>query len=234
MKVTVLRNDAQVPPGRLDRVARDRGIGLELVALDAGDELPAVDTVESVVVLGGEMGAYDEDRYPHIAAEKRFLAEAVDAGIPVLGLCLGCQLLADALGGRAYLADRPELYFGPLERIASDGVVDHLTPGPTLSIHWDTWDLPPGGELLAQSARYPQAFRLGSAIGIQPHPEVDLVIVASWLESDGGAALATEAGVDPGEVLGALASGERHVAALADRFFGAWIDEAERTKASRE
>jgi len=227
MKITVLRNDPDVPPGSLLRVAADREVDVDVVALDAGDALPDISEVEAVVVLGGEMGAYDTDLYPYLADEKAFLRSAVDRGVPVLGLCLGCQLLADTLGGSAYLAPVPEVAFAPMDGVAKDPVVDVLTTEPTLMMHRDTWDLPPGGVLLARSTRYNQAFRLGSALGIQTHPEVDADIVASWFAHASGVDLAHQAGADPARVLAAVVDDMATVDAVADRFFGAWITEAQ-------
>jgi GMP synthase (glutamine-hydrolysing) len=226
MRITVLRNDPEVPPGSLLRVAADHEIEVDVVALDAGDALSSLSRVDAVVVLGGEMGAYDTVQYPYLADEKAFLRSAVDRGIPVLGLCLGCQLLAEALGGSAYLATVPEVAFASIEGIAPDPVVDILTTEPSLMMHRDTWDLPPGGVLLARSARYRQAFRLGSALGIQPHPEVDADIVASWFAHESSVELALQAGADPTAVLAAVTSNMATVDAVADRFFGAWIAEA--------
>lgn len=231
MKVTVLRNDPEVPPGSLLRVAADHRVEVGVVALDAGDALPDLSDVEAVVVLGGEMGAYDTDRFPYLVDEKTFLRSAVDRGIPVLGLCLGCQLLAEALGGSAYLAPAPEVAFTPIEGVAPDPVVDILTTEPTLTMHRDTWDLPPGGVLLAHSARYRQAFRLGSALGVQPHPEVDADIVASWFAHESSVELALRAGADPTAVLAAVVANMGRIDAAADRFFGAWIVEAQRASA---
>ena len=120
-----------------------------------------------IVSLGGLMGAYEDERYPWLRAEKRLLADAVSADVPVLGLCLGCQMLADALGGRAYRAPTPEL--GMLEVDLTDAgrvdpVLRHLdVPVPVW--HSDTWELPPGGELLASTPAHPHAFRLGSGVG---------------------------------------------------------------------
>lgn len=226
MKITVLRNDPEVPPGSLLRVAADHDIDVVVVALDAGDALPDLSDVDAVVALGGEMGAYDTDRYPYLADEKAFLRSAVNRGVPVLGLCLGCQLLAEALGGSAYLAPAPEVAFAVVEGVAPDPVVDVLSMEPSLMMHRDTWDLPPGGVLLARSARFRQAFRLGSALGVQPHPEVDADIVASWFAHESSVELARRAGADPAEVLAAVLGNMARVNAAADRFFGAWISEA--------
>lgn len=227
MKVTVIRNDRNVPPGHIERVVRDRGHVFELIRLDEGDELPNRDDVEAVVVLGGEMGVYDADTYPFLTEELAFLRAAVEGDVPVLGVCLGCQLLAESLGGSAYLADSPEVSFAPLPAEIDDGVVRALALGPTLTIHRDTWDLPPGGTLVARSDRYNQAFRLGSALGIQPHPEADEVIVESWLTTQNGKNLARSGGMDASDLLTAFRSAAGEVSDLADDFFGAWLAEAE-------
>jgi len=226
MRLTVLRNDPHVPAGQLAAVAARRSIEVVLVELDAGAGLPDLAGADAIVALGGEMGAYDVDAYPFLAAEKRFLADAVALGIPVLGLCLGCQLLADALGGSAYLADSPEVAFGTLDVIAQDPVVDVLGTEPSLLIHRDTWDLPEGGTLVARTDRYNQAFRFGSALGVQPHPEVDTSIARSWLIGPGASTLPRAVGVDPGALLEEFERSAEGVAATADRFFGSWLTEA--------
>lgn len=225
MMITVLENDADVPSGHLARVAAGCGIGLDVVRLHARESLPDPRAVESVIVLGGEMGAYDIDGFPYLPDEKRFLAQAVALGIPVLGICLGCQLLADALGGSAYLADAVEYHLGPIEIIEPDPVVDVLGAGPSIALHRDTWSLPPGGVLLARTGEFNHAFRLGSALGVQPHPEVTSETLASWLSTPEGEALAGAAGTDAGRVLSDFVEIEVETKVLADRFFRAWFDE---------
>ena len=227
MKLTVIRNDGMVPPGHLGRAAAERGITVELVALDEGDALPRLEDVEAVAVLGGEMGAYDVDIHPYLAAEKTFLRAAVDGGLPVLGLCLGCQLLADALGGEAFLAPRPEVVVAPVQMVADDPVVVAIADRPAVAMHRDTWTLPPGGTLVAVSDLYNQAFRYGSALGVQPHPEVEREVLHAWLDHPGAGTLAGQAGTDADTVRSAFASVETEAAIAADLFFHAWFDEVE-------
>ncbi|HSJ71876.1 MAG TPA: gamma-glutamyl-gamma-aminobutyrate hydrolase family protein [Acidimicrobiia bacterium] len=233
MRVTVIRNDPYVPPGHLARVCRERGHDVDVVALDAGESLPPIGSVSAIAVLGGEMGAYDTDIHPYLETEKSYLADAVERGIPVLGLCLGCQLLADALGGAAYMAPAPEATFDVLDVVAEDAVVGILGSRPSLALHRDTWALPPGARLIARSGAYLQAFRMGSALGIQTHPEVTPAIVADWLADQSGQDLVISAGASPKELLEAIAAASHEIAVTADEVFGSWLDESERAVENR-
>ena len=219
--VVVVRHDQIVPQGYLEDVLPE---GTTEVRLDRGDLLPEPDTVAGLVVLGGTMGAYDEDRFPFLADEKAYLRRAVAAGVPVFGICLGCQLLAEALGGAAYRARGIEARFGPCdvtEAGAADPVARHLTR-PVLSLHQDTWDPPPGSAVLAWSDRYPQAFRHGSALGIQAHPEASPEMAAAWLAALGADRLAAT-GADPPAIVGEMVAHRAESRALAHDLFGAWL-----------
>jgi GMP synthase (glutamine-hydrolysing) len=224
--LAVLRNDARVPPGYLAQALERAGATWELVRLDAGDPLPQVDAIAGVVALGGLMGACDGARYPHLEDEKGFLVAAIDADVPVLGICLGSHLLAAALGGGAYLAETPEAVHEPVdltEAGAADAVLATLAGRPVLRLHQDTWDPPPGATTLARGGGFEQAFRFGSALGIQPHPEVDPEIVAGWLSRDAVRDLVTAAGSDPDDLVWKIAGAREDGAETAARFFDAWL-----------
>jgi GMP synthase (glutamine-hydrolysing) len=172
------------------------------------------------------MGAYEESEHGFLAPEKELLRHAVAGNVPVLGICLGCQLLADALGGRAYAAGEMEVMFAPLQLIGpgnADPVVRMLAE-PVLSFHGDTWDPPPGSTVLAVSARFPHAFRLGSALGIQPHPEISSSIARRWFARFSEEKLEAS-GVDRDTVLAEMAAAEAANAERGTRLFAAWLAE---------
>ena len=233
--IVVLRNDPAVPPGYLADSLERTGAEWRLVRLDEGADLPDPAEVRGVVALGGLMAAYDDAIYPYLAAEKSFLAACVEAGVPLLGICLGSQLLADALGGKTYLAEVPEAVFAPIELTedgATDPVMASLAGRAVLRFHQDTWDPPPGATTLASGSGFAQAFRVGSAIGIQPHPEADPEIVAGWLSHEGFRDLARRAGTDPDELVWAVAGSRLESEETAASFFDVWLNESR--VASRE
>jgi len=178
---------------------------------DAADELAdlgAVEDLGGVVVMGGPMGALDDAEHPGLAHERRLLSQAVDAGVPVLGVCLGMQLLAVALGADLTPAATHEVGLGPL-RLTAAGAADPLL-GPVADVavlHWhdDVVSLPPGATLLASTPATPvQAFRVGSAVGLQLHVEVDVAHLETWLQTP-----AMVGGMSEGEVGRLRAEGRR-------------------------
>lgn len=134
-------------------------------------------------------------RYPGLAAEREWLAAAVAADLPVLGVCLGSQLLARALGSQVRPGPEPEIGWAPVEVFDSgDPLVGGLAP-TTRVLHWhgDVFDLPDGAQLLASSERTEvQAFRAGNAWGMLFHAEADAVLVERWLAEPSMAAEAPD------------------------------------------
>jgi GMP synthase-like glutamine amidotransferase len=228
MRFLVLQNDALVPPGNLAVAASHFGHDLEVIHLFEGEEIPDVSAFDGVVILGGGMGSYEEDAYPYLVSEKEFVSEAVRRAVPVLGLCLGGQMLADVLGGRAYLSDEPEVGFMQLEpTVTGDPAMDALTSGRVWTLHQDTFDVPEGATVTARSDRFVHAFRFGTALGVQSHPDVTHEIVLDWLEHPAVGQLFGHAGVDGHAVAAQMAESYDEVTDLAFAFFGAWFDEAE-------
>jgi GMP synthase (glutamine-hydrolysing) len=160
------------------------GLDVVSVAPLAGERLPDHAEVSGAVAMGGPMNVDEVERYPGLTAEREWLAEAARLEMPVLGVCLGAQLLARALGAEVRPGEGPEIGFAPVEvHDPADPVLGALAPSTTV-LHWhgDVFDLPPGAQPLASSARTRhQAFRAGNAWGVLFHAEADATLVERWL-----------------------------------------------------
>jgi GMP synthase (glutamine-hydrolysing) len=224
------------------------GIGLEVrcgIALEPGEVRPArvqpaagpfpdLDRFSAVVVMGGPMNADETARYPTLALERRVLAEAVRRGVPALGVCLGHQMVARALGAPVEPGAK-EIGFAPVDVVARAAqAASGAQPGPgpevpagtdpakptpdvpldllrgleeTPVLHWhgDRAELPAGATLLARSGLTPnQAFAYGSAVGLQFHVEVGRAVFGEWMADATMRAEADAAGVSDIEAQGAV------------------------------
>jgi GMP synthase-like glutamine amidotransferase len=186
-RLLVVQFQADCPPGLLTDAAAKAGIYLEVAAADLDQQLSAdLEDMAGLVVLGGTMDVSEAPAYPSLEAAMALIRQAAASELPALGICLGGQLAAHALGGRAYRSPRgPEFGWIPLAFTRSgraDPVLGALDSDVEVySSHHDVFDLPPGADLLAWGGHSPnQAFRLGSVLGVQFHPEVDAARVASW------------------------------------------------------
>jgi GMP synthase (glutamine-hydrolysing) len=230
--ILVLQHIACEPPAAYEDELIDRSLALHRVQLDEGDELPSRREFAAIVAMGGPMGTYDEVSHPWLVAEKRFIADAVRAGTPYWGVCLGAQLLAASLGARVGPGARPEVGVGRVQ-LTDDAATDPVfasAPAAFDALHWhgDTYELPAGAVRLARSSQYEQqAFVFQRAYGLQFHLEVTPSLAQDWLE--------VPAYLDSLEqVIGAgrasalleqVARASSTATALARALFGRWLDE---------
>lgn len=191
----IIQNDPEVPPGNLlDALTLPHVIHHPY----RDGRLPEADQISALIVLGGAMGANDDPRYPFLHDLKTLIRRVVKGRIPYLGICLGGQLLAAALGAEVHSHRWEEL--GTLDvMLTQEGSVDSLFGAiagsfTTFQWHHDSFDIPGDGVLLATSALcLHQAFRIGDAAwGIQFHPEVTEEIIRSWSAWDRLTASKTE------------------------------------------
>lgn len=163
--------------------------GYQIHYLDAALEpLDAAFNADLCVLLGGPIGVYDEALNPFLSTELAIVRHRLAAGLPLLGICLGAQLIANAAGGRVYPGPAgKEIGWASirLTKAASSSGLFHGLPAPEYPMfHWhgDTFDLPPGAELLAETVVYRQIFRLGAQVlAIQCHPELEAHRLEQWL-----------------------------------------------------
>lgn len=181
----VVQNDPDVPLGRYAETFALLGIPCCTVRAYAGEPLSLTAETAGVIVLGGAMGANDEEAHPFLRRVKGFIALCLEKEVPFLGICLGGQLLADVAGGKVSSRTCGELGTLPLQ-LTGAGKLDPLFVGlssPFYSFQWhnDSFTAPAGAVHLASSPVCPcQAFRCGRAYGLQFHPEVTGAIVATW------------------------------------------------------
>jgi GMP synthase-like glutamine amidotransferase len=152
-----------------------------------GNRVPPSVEGDALIVLGGPMGAYDDDAAPWLPSVRELLASAVDDGVPTIGICLGAQLLAVAAGGAVERGSQPEIGLGEITVTASDLLLEK-GPTPVVQWHYDgVTRLPDTAEVLAISELYPiQAFRVGEvAWGLQFHVEADAEMVRTWAVDEG-------------------------------------------------
>src|SRR5918994_3743443 len=166
MNVLAVTHGANVGAGVFGDAVVAAGHDLATWCVPLGGEPPA--GADAVLVFGGAMHPDQEDLHPWLRREHAFLVEELERGTPLFGVCLGAQLIAKAAGGAVRPAPEPEIGWVPVERLTADPVLDVL-PRRFDAFEWHhyTYDVPVGATELARSGVTTQAFRLGSALGIQ-------------------------------------------------------------------
>jgi GMP synthase (glutamine-hydrolysing) len=214
--------------GTLGAVLEGRGYRLRY--LDVADgPLVGADVLEPdlVVCLGGPVGAYDTDKYPFLDEELEALEGRLARGRATLGICLGSQLMARALGARVYPSGTREIGFAPV-RLTAEGAASCLAPlaadGAVLHWHGDTFDLPKQAVHLARTEVCEnQAFSVGShALALQFHVEVEPAGFERWLV--GHACELASAGIEPGALRSAMVTHGPSLARKAEAILSRWLD----------
>lgn len=235
-KILVFQHVPYEPLGTLDPLLKAAGFRIRYVNFgrDAGQR-PSLERYAALIVLGGPMNAYQIDTYPNLLTEIEVIREAVDREMSVLGICLGAQLLAKALGGSVSRNRDREIGWYEVQ-LTPAGAADPVlsTFAKTQRVfqwHEDGIGLPPGAVHLASSpASKVQAFRHGEhAYGFQFHLEVDESLIERWLTvPDNRATLLDEAGrVDPDAIRDETARSIAELEALSRRTFSRWVDRFE-------
>ena len=194
LRVLILQHEEPSPPGYVTEWLGEHDAEVDVVRIDEDDRAVDPTVYDLIVSLGSEFAAFDDSK-PFVRREAALMATAVDADVPVLGLCFGGQMLARVLGAQLFRGERSEIGWLPV-RSADPGLVPD---GPWFQWHFDSFTVPPSATLIAESDIGPQAFVAGRSLGLQFHPEVTTQIMDDWVrtyrhELDGG-------GVDPDDLL---------------------------------
>lgn len=229
----VLKHVAAEPLGLLDPMIRSRGHRIRYVNFQRHpDAAPTLERYQALVVLGGPMHVTETERYPHLLTECRLIERALEQRIPVLGICLGAQLLAHVLGARVGPARRPEIGWYPVRPVgpatADDPVLHPLeSERPVFQWHSYGFDIPAGAVHLAESDDCPgQAMAWeGIAWGFQFHLELDDGLIRRWLNSPGylGDLEASGLAQTPADILDDTGRYLADTRRLAERVFGNWL-----------
>jgi GMP synthase-like glutamine amidotransferase len=164
-------------PGMIRPWLQNAGFEIAFTVLSESPVFPSAQDIDFLVIMGGSMSVNDEAGFPWLVKEKQFIREFIAAGKPVLGICLGAQLIASSLGARVYPNHTKEIGWFPVTGIQSNPPLFFRFPESFRPLHWhgETFDLPEGAVLLAASeATKNQAFQYGKKVlAIQFHPEAD-------------------------------------------------------------
>lgn len=228
----VLRHTQLEGLGLLANTLREVGVQHRILDLSRGDPAPRdIRDLGGLIVLGGPMAAYELDRHPFLKAEVGLIEKAITAGRPVLGICLGAQLIAHVLGARVFAGDRREVGWAPVT-VTPDGRDDPVLLGvePSLTVfhlHGDTYELPPDARNLATSPRYEQqAFSFGDTVyGFQFHLEFTETIISRLTGDPETQRYMTEAGADPQAIAAETPERVRNLSAAAQKIFTAYFQQ---------
>lgn len=191
MKLLIFQQVRDEGPGLLGEFLKRWGIPFDTIAFYRGDRIPPLSLYDALIVLGGPMNVYEEDRYPYLVDEDHAIKQGISLGIPYLGICLGAQLLAKALGAKVVANPIKEIGFDHVQ-LTAEAAGDRLFVGlpqqlPVFQWHGDTFNFPGGATRLASSSTCAnQAFGYGrNAYALQFHLEVTPAIIRKWVSVNG-------------------------------------------------
>ena len=221
LRALIVQHEAPTPPGLVSDWLAQRAASVDVLRIDLEDHVPDPRDYDLIVSLGSEFPAFD-DSVPFIGRETQLIQQAVSADVPFLGLCFGGQLMARVLGGRSFRADRSEIGWLPVRTNDPELVGE----GPWFQWHFDSFTLPPGARLIAETDIGPQAYLIGRSLGLQFHPEVTPEIMAAWV---GAYRHELDAeGVDPDALLEETRRRAATARANAERLLNAYLDSVAR------
>jgi GMP synthase-like glutamine amidotransferase len=189
MNVLIIKHIEIEGPGIVEYVLNATKTPYKILSVETSSNFPKIDLFSHLIILGGPMNVYEEERYPFLKKEDLLIKEAIQKGKAVLGICLGAQLIAKALGVKIFKAPIKEIGWSEVE-LTDEGIQDTLFSHFTKNFqvfqwHEDTFDLPQGAKLLATSSLVPhQAFVYGKGVyALQFHLEVTEEMIREWLET---------------------------------------------------
>ena len=176
LRALILQHEEPTPPGYVTEWLAGHNASVETFRIDLEDREVDPTGFDLIVSLGSEFAAFDDSK-PFVPREARLMAKAVEADVPVLGLCFGGQMLARVLGAEVFRGTESEIGWLPVRSEDPELVPE----GPWFQWHFDSFTVPPGATLIADSDVGPQAFVAGRSLGLQFHPEVTTQIMDDWV-----------------------------------------------------
>ena len=177
-RALIIQHEAATPPGLMTAWLAEQSAEVDTLRIDIDERLADPRKYDLIVSLGSEFAAFD-DSISWVPKEAFLFEDALDADVPILGLCFGGQMLARVLGARGYRSDRSEIGWLPV-RTKDPGLIGE---GPWFQWHFDTFEPPPGARIVADTDVGPQAFLAGRSLGLQFHPEVTREIMEQWVRA---------------------------------------------------